>query len=246
MRGRPALDLVPAALEQRWNDEALARQVTQPAWRVWLYQQPAIVLGRSQRSLQSGIEAQDSMEILSRASGGGAVLVVPWMLGLSVALPNEHPVASGGAVNTYRWLGEGIARVLSQIGVDAWAISPAALLVHRAESSSPVVDWACFGSLSPWEVLVGKRKIGGLAQVRRRQGILLVAGILIEAPPWELLADCLGKPAMHAYCLSELTTNCAEFCPAMKADQIAARLTSLLNLEIQAALTVKSASLLAA
>ena len=246
MRGHPALEPVAAALEQRWNDKALARPVTQPAWRAWPYQYPAIVLGRSQRSLQSGIESLDSLGILSRASGGGAVLVGPWMLGLSVALPSEHRFASGGAVNTYRWLGEAIAGVLGQIGVDAWAISPAALLAHRAKNTSPVVDWACFGSLSPWEVLVGKRKIAGLAQVRRRQGILLVAGILIQAPPWELLAHNLGKPATHADCLTELTTNCAEFCPARPADQIAARLTALLNREIQAALSVKSASLLAA
>ncbi len=242
----PALEPVAAALEQRWNEESLARPVTQPDWRVWLYQHPAIVLGRSQRSLQSEIESQDGLGILSRASGGGAVLVGPWMLGLSVVLPTDHAFASAGAVETYRWLGEGIARVLVRIGVGAWAISPAALLAHRAKNTSSVVDWACFGGLSPWEVLVGKRKIGGLAQVRRRQGILLVAGILVQAPPWELLAHCLGKQAMDAHRLSEVTTNCAELCTDMPAGQIAARLAALLNREVQAALTAKPASLLAA
>lgn len=248
MRGEPALEpaSASAALEQRWNEESLARQVTQPAWRAWLYQSPAIVLGRSQWRLASGMDQQNKLEVLLRASGGGAVLVGPWMLGLSVVLPADHPLASGGAVNSYRWLGEAIACALSQIGLDARAISPEALVAHRAKYPALAPDWACFGGLSPWEVLVGKRKIAGLAQVRRRQGVLLVAGILMHAAPWQLLTHCIGKLPADAHRLSELTTNCAEFCPEMPAGQIAARLTALLNREIEAALTIRFASTLEA
>jgi lipoate-protein ligase A len=242
----PAVEPVAAALEQRWNEESLARQVTEPAWRVWLYQHPAIVLGRSQWRLSSAMDPQDKLPVLLRASGGGAVLVGPWMLGLSVALPTDHPLAAGGPVSTYRWLGEAIACALRQIGLEAWAISPDALAAHRAQHTAPAPEWVCFGGLSPWEVLAGKKKIAGLAQVRRRQGILLVAGILMDPPPWELLTRCIGKQAMDAHRLSELTTNCAGFCPGTPIDQIAARLTALLNREIESALTVKSASLLEA
>ena len=242
----PALETVTATLEQRWNEESLAGQVTEPAWRVWRYQRPAIVLGRSQSSLLNGFERSVEPEVLQRASGGGAVLLGPWMLGLSVVLPTDHTFALGGAVNTYRWLGEAIARALGTVGVNAWAISPAALLTHRAENATPAVDWACFGSLSPWEVLVDRRKIAGLAQVRRSKGILLVAGILMQAPPWELLTHCIGKPAMDAYALSQLTANCAESCADMPADHIAAPLTAIVNREIQAALAATPASLLGA
>ena len=246
MRGVPALETVTAALEQRWNEESLARQVTEPAWRVWRYQRPAIVLGRSQSSLLNGVESNVEPEVLLRASGGGAVLLGPWMLGLSVVLPTDHTFALGGAANTYRWLGEAIARALGTVGVNAWAISPAALLAHRVENAIPAVDWACFGGLSPWEVLVDRRKIAGLAQVRRSKGILLVAGILMQAPPWELLTHCIGKPAMDAYALSQLTANCAESCADMPADHIAAPLTAIVNREIQAALAATPASLLGA
>eukprot|EP01034_Spumella_vulgaris_P044296 gene44296-55086_t len=38
------------------------------------------------------------------------------------------------------------------------------------------LGWACYGGYSPWEVVVGRRKLVGLAQVRRRGGVLLVAG----------------------------------------------------------------------
>lgn len=241
MRRKPAVEPAPAALEQNWNEESLVSQVTQPAWRAWLYQHPAIVLGRSQWRLASAIDPQNKLEVLLRASGGGAVLVGPWMLGLSVALATDHPLAAGGPVNTYCWLGEAIAAALRQIGLDAWAISPEALAAHRAQHTAPTPAWACFGGLSPWEVLVGKQKIAGLAQVRRRHGILLVAGILMDAPPWQLLAQCLGKPPSDAHRLAELTTNCAELCREVPASQIPARLTELLGEQIESALTIRFA-----
>jgi len=245
MRGAPAFAAAStsAHLEQRWNEERLATPVLQPAWRAWHYQGAVIVLGRSQRSLLDTIEPRHEMEVLRRASGGGAVLVGPWMLGLSVALPPDHRLVGDGAVNSYRWLGQAIARALLQSGIDAWAISPQALLARRAQNPAPALDWACFGALSPWEVLVGDKKIAGLAQVRRRQGILLVAGVLLKAVPWQLLTDGLGRLPQQANQLSELTTHCAACCPQLRADNIPARLMDFLGREIESALAVKPAAL---
>ena len=50
---------------------------------------------------------------------------------------------------------------------------------------------ACYGSLSPYEVVVGQRKVVGFDMVRRRVGTLLQAGIVLH---WDttLLADLLG------------------------------------------------------
>jgi lipoate-protein ligase A len=51
---------------------------------------------------------------------------------------------------------------------------------------------ACFGSLSPYEVLAGQRKVVGLDMIRRRAGSLLQAGLLLH---WdtEQLAQLLGR-----------------------------------------------------
>jgi lipoate-protein ligase A len=50
---------------------------------------------------------------------------------------------------------------------------------------------ACYGTLSPYEVVVGQRKVVGLDMIRRRAGSLLQAGVLLH---WDTatLARLLG------------------------------------------------------
>ncbi|MDR9892950.1 hypothetical protein O7047_22380, partial [Pseudenterobacter timonensis] len=85
------------------------------------------------------------------------------MLSLSVVLPNDHPLAAVGLVESYRWLGQLIAAELGALCIPAEALAPAAL-----PPSDGQLHWACFGGLSPWEVVVAGRKIAGLAQRRCR------------------------------------------------------------------------------
>jgi len=198
---------VSAADEQRWNDAALAQPVTAAAWRLWRYDDAAVVLGCSQRArLTAAVAAAATMDVLVRSAGGGAVLVGPWMIGVSAVLPPAHPLLGDGLVASYRWLGEGIAAALREVGVDhAQALSPHAA---RACARDESLAWACFGGMSPWEVVVGERKIAGLAQVRRRHGVLLVAGVLVDDPPWDRLCRALDRPAVQAERLRRVTTAC--------------------------------------
>ena len=207
--------LPPAVVEQQWNERQLAQPIREPAWRLWRYRRPMVVLGCSQRRLMGAIDDASGAPILVRESGGGAVLTGPWMLGMSVALPANHPLVVGGPVDSYRWLGERVARVLREAGLaGAHAIAPERL--RAAYRSRPIgtcdgVDWACFGGLSPWEVLAGDgRKIVGLAQVRRRNGVLLVGGVLLEASPWSLLCRSLACPDTDAHRLTLVTTSCRD------------------------------------
>lgn len=198
-----------AAAEQRWNEAVLEQAVAAPTWRLWRYESPAIVLGRSQRAqLPALAAAASALPMLVRSSGGGPVLVGPWMVGLSAALPAGHELAGTGPVDGYRWLGEGIARALRDVGLaDAVALAPQVL---RERDADPQLAWACFGGLSPWEVVVGERKLVGLAQVRRRTGVLFVAGVLLHEPPWERMCAALGRPIEHAAALRRATLGCAE------------------------------------
>lgn len=219
-----------AAAEQRWNDGVLAQPVTVPAWRLWRYEGPAVVLGCSQREQLPALAAASALPVLVRSSGGGPVLVGPWMLGLSAALPADHALVGAGPVEGYRWLGEGIAQALRDVGLaDAVALAPQAV---RAREPDPALAWACFGGLSPWEVVVDHRKVVGLAQVRRRTGVLLVAGVLIDATPWERLCAALGRPPEHAAGLRSMTVGCAQClgCPAhVVAEAVAQRLEAVMN-----------------
>ena len=201
-----------AVAEQRWNERQLTQPLRAPAWRLWHYAAPAVVLGCSQRRLLAAAEggahgAMSEIPVLVRAAGGGAVLTGPWMLGLSVALPAAHPLVEPGSVGSYRWLGLCIAQALQQAGVrGAHAISAERL---RAGQPHGGVAWACFGGLSPWEVLAADgRKLAGLAQVRRRHGVLLVGGVLLAASPWALLCRALAQPDADAQRLERFATHC--------------------------------------
>lgn len=200
-------DLSVAVSEQLWNEAQLQQRVHAPAFRLWRYRQPVVVLGCSQRRLLAEVDSHSGLEVLLRESGGGAVLTGPWMLGLSVALPPDHPLVSSGPVGSYRWLGEAIAQTLRGGGVPADAVAPQDLRARVTTGAPAGPDWACFGGLSPWEVLSGGRKIAGLAQVRRAHGVLLVGGVLLDRSPWTLLCETLARPTQDAQRLTDITTH---------------------------------------
>jgi len=174
----------------------MAEPVTAPRFRVWTYRDPAIVLGCSQRARQAEAAARlpPGVELMLRPSGGGAVLTGPWMVSASVVLPLAHPWVKGRLPDSYRDLGQLHVDLLAGLGVPARAL-PEAEVPEANARLGPVVDWACYGSLAPWEVVdAAGRKLVGLAQRRQRTGVLLVAGTLVAPPDWALLCGALGHP----------------------------------------------------
>src|SRR5438045_8576024 len=61
---------------------------------------------------------------------------------------------------------------------------------------------ACYGSISPYEVVVGQRKVVGLDMIRRKVGSVLQAGVLLQ---WETatLAKLLGRTLEEQALLEE-------------------------------------------
>ncbi|ACM31746.1 biotin/lipoate A/B protein ligase [[Acidovorax] ebreus TPSY] len=185
--------------------------VTRPYWRVWTYETPAVVLGCSQRAYLDGARARlaPGMELLQRPSGGGAVLCGPWMVSCSVVLPPSHPWVQGRLPDSYQGLGQLHAQVLAPWGVAARALPPDQVAAANARGG-PVVPWACYSSLAPWEVVdAAGRKLVGLAQRRQRAGVLLVAGTLVTPPDWALLCQALDQQGDEA-ALRARTVSCAE------------------------------------
>jgi lipoate-protein ligase A len=198
--------------EQDWNRRQLSSDVTAPHMRFWTYESPGVVLGCSQGGMVSAVDAAQriGVPLAGRQAGGGAVLTGPWMLSVSVVLPVTHPLALGGALAGYRKIGEGFAKVLREFGIDAHALTPEEARAPQQDDAGADLQWACYGGLSPWEVVAGKRKIVGLAQVRRRTGVLIAAGLLTGRPDWALLCRAIGKPAGDAGLLAQRTTSCEE------------------------------------
>lgn len=209
---------VTPAQEQRWNEEQLAHPILRPTLRFWQYQQTALVLGCSQRGLLATLP-DGALPVLVRQAGGGAVLVGPWMLSLSLVLPTDHAWLQDSLPKSYKPLGQALAHGLQSLGISAHAACPTQMAYEAAQELNPtpileappkVNDWACFASMGPWEVLAGGRKLVGLAQVRRRTGCLLTAGVLVGHSPWPQLCLNMGRPLTSAHHLAACTTSVSQ------------------------------------
>jgi lipoate-protein ligase A len=156
--------------------DALVRVGREPT--VWWHgtSTPTLIVGAAQRLTGGG--GGDVIARVQRGAGGTAVLATADVLAHDVFLPMEHPLVLRDVVESYRWLGETWRDALRELGVEARVVS-----IAEARGDVPpeglrdAIKAACFGSLSPYEVVVGRRKLVGLAQVRRTRGVLWQVGI---------------------------------------------------------------------
>ncbi len=183
--------------------ERLLTAVSQgePATLYWSQaEQAGLVLGFAQKQgiLNPAALAAQQLPIYQRRAGGTAVLVGPDLLSLDVVLPASHPLVLPDIVESYRWLGTVWVETLQRLGAETRIVSPQEAHAQRAllkqaetQERETILGRACFGSLSPYEVLAGQRKIVGLDMIRRRIGSLLQAGLLLH---WdtEPLVQLLG------------------------------------------------------
>jgi lipoate---protein ligase len=163
-----------------------------PPTLYWSLAEPAgLVLGFSQKHsvLNPRALAELSIPIYHRRAGGTAVLVGPSLLSLDVVLPAGHPLILADIVESYRWFGEAWVAALLQLGVETRIVPPEEAHGQQALRKQPetrdyelLMNRACYGSLSPYEVVVGQRKVVGFDMIRRRAGSLLQAGVLLH---WE-------------------------------------------------------------
>ena len=174
-----------------------------PPTLYWSQAEPeGLVLGFSQQPsiLNAGTLAHQPRPLYHRRAGGAAVLVGPHLLGLDVLLPAGHPLALPDLVESYRWLGETWVATLRELGIETRAVTPTEAHTLRDRLKQPaireresILRRACYGSLSPYEVVATDKnlKVVGLDMIRRRAGTLLQAGVLLH---WDTqkLAAILG------------------------------------------------------
>ncbi len=179
-----------------------------PAVRWYIAERPGLIRGVFQppEEINRAACERHSIPITRRRSGGTAVLVGPRFLSLDIALPPGHRLAPPDVTGAYRWLGEAWLTTMRHLGVaDARLVTVEEVRarpyqpIRHPIPGTPITDEAlvrraCFGSLSPYEVAVGGRKLVGLSQVRRRPGVLFQVGLPLR---WEadLLAELLAYDA---------------------------------------------------
>jgi lipoate-protein ligase A len=157
-----------------------------PALRWYVPNEPALVLGNGQKPRIADLAAcrVAGARVYRRTSGGTAVLVSAELLSLDIILPTGHALWTSDIVNAYRWVGKWWEDALHALGVaKARAIPTEEVRAIPPLASDNPLRLACYGTLSPWEVIVGRRKLVGLCQVRRRPGALYQIGLYCRFDP---------------------------------------------------------------
>ena len=210
--------MLPLTIASQQNHIDLSEQLLmaalpgEPATLYWSQAESrGLVLGFSQKHSvlnQAALNTQ-LIPIYHRRAGGTAVLVGPELLSLDVILPAGHPLLLPDIVESYRWLGTVWAKTLGSLGVEASLVSPEEAHAQRAllkqegtREREAILNRACFGLLSSYEVTVEKRKVVGLDMIRRRAGSLLQAGLLLK---WDIepLVELLGHTPKEQTILRE-------------------------------------------
>lgn len=171
---RPADELYPPAVEQRWRsveweiisaipetpamnsaiDEVLTRAVgrgeRKPTLRIWAWTNNAVILGRFQ-SVRNEVQIDNAKEmgvdLVRRISGGGAMLIQPeGAITYSLYVPPSF-VHDLSFSESYAFLDSWIIAALRDLGIDAWY--------------QPLND-----------ITSAEGKIGGAAQARRYGAVL--------------------------------------------------------------------------
>jgi lipoate---protein ligase len=151
--------------------------------RVLEVARPALLLGSAQPAgdVDEAAAGRAGVEVVRRRTGGGAVLVEPGAaLWLDVYLPPGDPLWEADVGRAFHWLGAAWTEALGGLGFDtSWH---AGAIRHS--------DWSrkvCFAGVGPGEVLVGERKVVGLAQRRTRELTLFQCCALLAWNPVALL-----------------------------------------------------------
>lgn len=198
---------------------------------------PVVVVGRGvpAGAINTAACRSAGLAVIPRRSGGGPVLWDAGLLALDVVLPPGHRLADRDVTRAYAWLGTALAGALTRLGVPATAIplADARGAQARTDETSRLAARACFGGISPFEVVAPDgRKLVGLAQVRRSAGTIFQAGIALGFDADGLAAVLAHGPddqtALAAALRARVTAARADV-PALTADEVIAAVEDVLT-----------------
>jgi len=114
-------------------------------------------------------------------SGGGAVITSENLISLTTLLPLEHPLAKLDLIQCFKAVGDLWQKALARQGIST-------RLCTKVDKGPSSLNWICFAGASHGELFDEKgRKLLGLAQVRKRNGIAIMAGIYLSQINWDVL-----------------------------------------------------------
>ncbi len=176
-------------IETKYTETALAHEASLKDWEtptIWLIEpkDTCLVLGRSEREkpyLNFEYIRENNLNLTTRQSGGGAVLVDPQdILWVDVFIPKDS-----------QFWEDDIAKASIRIG-NAWK---AALKEVKVSSSvykgkflrSELSDLVCFAGKGPGEIFREDKKMLGISQRRSKFGTRFQCALIIEWNPNHLI-----------------------------------------------------------
>ncbi len=158
-----------------WNmavDEAILESTAQdlmpPTLRLYAWSPACISLGYAQSIDDVDLDKLKELgwDIVRRPTGGRAILHMD-ELTYSICGMNSDPNLAGSVLESYQHLSQGLIEALCQLSItaDVPKLSP------KQDHQSPQ-NPVCFEVPSNYEITVGKKKLIGSAQARKKSGVL--------------------------------------------------------------------------
>jgi lipoate-protein ligase A len=219
LQSLPAPATLPPCIEEALIERGPGAE---PTLFAYSWDSPALVLGYGQTADEIDLAAcrTDGVTVLRRRTGGTGVYV-NGDLGLSLALPPEHPWARDLGTLYDRFL-DALVEALAAVGQPALRVSGLAGTAPR----TPL----CFEGQLRESLLVGGRKAVGCAQMRRRGGVLVHATLLLHLDA-RAQARAFGMPvARIEAALAPLTIAARE--PVRLVAEVARALSRALGLPL--------------
>jgi lipoyl(octanoyl) transferase len=152
--------------------EAVGDRRQTPTLRLYRWYPACLSLGYTQSVRDVDFERLDqrSWSIVRRPTGGRAILHTD-ELTYSISLPQDHFLAQGDILTSYRRLSEALQGMLKRLGLSSESAPHG-----KRGSNGPV----CFEIPSAYEITIGGRKLIGSAQVRRAKAVLQHGSLPLE------------------------------------------------------------------
>lgn len=153
------------------RDEAILQAVASgaqpPTLRLYAWRVPTLSLGYGQPSADVDLARlrARSWQLVRRPSGGRAILHADEIT-YSVALPEKHPLAQGGVIESYRRLSAALIAALRLLAPDM------PIQADQRHERAAAANAICFEVPSDYEITTYGKKLIGSAQMRKYGGVL--------------------------------------------------------------------------
>ena len=188
---RVIFDTAHSAAVNMAIDEAIlehhSKGLVPPTLRFYTWHPAALSMGYFQKAHEeANIVAcrQQGIDVVRRITGGRAVLHYK-ELTYSVVVREDIPALPPTLMGSYRVLSQGLIAGLREFGITAEMAMPGAAFGQSAKLPK---NGACFDAPSFYEISVGRKKLMGSAQMRKKGTLLQHGSLLLEFSPAQLVS----------------------------------------------------------